>query len=74
MLVSIVYGFDSAQIANRFLNDVNSHKALGHAKARLFDTNKVRIQYNMVAGDYDSTLSVLDDLADSYGGKEHSSK
>jgi hypothetical protein len=65
-----VYGFDDAPTANRFMNDVNSHKNLEHAKAKLFDRDKVRIQYIAQQGHYDNTLSDLDSLCEQYGGSE----
>jgi len=68
--LSVVYGFEDSPTANRFMNDVNSHQNLEHAKAKLFDGDKVRIQYIAKQGQYDNTLSTLDSLADQYGGAE----
>nr|WP_136252146.1 hypothetical protein [Ningiella ruwaisensis] len=70
MNLSVVYGFDDAQRANRFLNDVNVNPELDLAKAKLFDRDKVRIEYKIESGTYDYTLSKLDDLARYYGGTE----
>lgn len=70
MRLSVVYGFDDAPSANRFLNDVNSNPALERAKAKLFDRDKVRISYTLEQGAYDSTLSTLDDVSAQYGGAE----
>ena len=69
MQVSMVFSFDEAPAANRFLNDVNSHLSLEHTRARLFDRDKVRVAYNLKTGAYDDTLSLLDDLSSQYGGK-----
>ncbi|MFC4701754.1 hypothetical protein ACFO4O_16500 [Glaciecola siphonariae] len=70
MRLSVVYGFDDAPSANRFLNDVNSNASLDMARAKLFDRDKVRISYSLEKGTYDNTLSILDDLSASYNGKE----
>lgn len=70
MRLSIVYGFDNAPTANRFLNDVNSHLSLDNCKAKLFDRDKVRVFYVLDKQAYDNTLSVLDDLCASYDGNE----
>jgi hypothetical protein len=70
MRLSIVYGFENAPIANRFLNDVNSNATLAHAKAKLFDRDKVRISYVTQQHTYDDTLSFLDNLSGQYGGYE----
>lgn len=70
MRLSVVYGFDNAPTANRFMHDVNSHEALDHAKAKLFDGDKVQIHYRPQNTQYDDTLTLLDDLANRYGGSE----
>jgi hypothetical protein len=70
MRLDVVYGFDDAPTANRFMNDVNSYDALDHARAKLFDGDKVHIHYRSQHTQYDNTLSVLDDLATRYGGYE----
>jgi hypothetical protein len=70
MRLSIVYGFDTAPTANRFLNDVNSHLSLDNCKAKLFDRDKVRVFYSLDKDSYDNTLSLLDDLSAAYEGSE----
>jgi hypothetical protein len=70
MHLSAVFGFDDAPSANRFLNDVNSNPSLGHAKAKLFDRDKVRITYSIQSNAFDDTMSLLDDLSSHYDGKE----
>lgn len=70
MHLSAVFGFDDPPSANRFLNDVNSNPLLEHARAKLFDRDKVRINYPAKSKVYDNTMSILDDLSAHYGGKE----
>ncbi|WJG08605.1 hypothetical protein [Aliiglaciecola sp. LCG003] len=66
----IVYQFNSAQIANRFLNEVNSSR-LQDIKAKLFrGSDKVQVVYKFADKGFDSTISELDDMAARYDGKE----
>ncbi|GAB5381245.1 MAG: hypothetical protein Alis3KO_16980 [Aliiglaciecola sp.] len=66
----IVYQFPSAQVANRFLNEVNSSR-LPDIKAKLFKgSDKVQVVYHYADGGFDSTSADLDDLANRYEGSE----
>ncbi len=70
MQAKIVYQFESAQVANRFLNDANASLD-GKVKARLAkgsDTVSVTYQYSQ--GAFDTTSADLDDLAARYSGRE----
>jgi len=69
MKISAVFEFTSPPNANRFLNDVNSNLELAHANAAWFDTQTIKVTYELEAQAYDSTLSTLDDLSSHYGGK-----
>lgn len=70
MQVQLVYQFPTAQIANRFLNDVNASRQ-HDMKAKLYrGSNKVEVSYQYTDGGFDSTSSELDDLAYKYGGSE----
>lgn len=66
----IVYQFPSAQVANRFLNDVNASR-LPDIKAKLFrGSDKVQVVYQYADGGFDTTSADLDDLANRYEGSE----
>lgn len=66
----LVYQFANGQIANRFLNDVNSSR-FGDAKAKLFSADdKVVVNYPYTQGGFDTTGADLDDLAARYEGQE----
>lgn len=71
MNAQIVYAFDSAQTANRFLNRLKSGEVAG-VKVRLHrGSHSVLVSYGL--GDspgYNSTCALLDELAASMGGVE----
>ncbi len=68
----IIYQFPSAQVANRFLNEINAPQ-LPHIKARLHrGSDKVEVVYFYADSGFDSTSSELDDLASKYDGAEFS--
>ncbi len=70
MQTQIVYQFPSSQVANRFLNDVNSSQ-LPHIKAKLYKgSDKVQITYQFHGNGFDTTGAELDDLASNYQGSE----
>ncbi|GAB2703934.1 hypothetical protein Q4574_05445 [Aliiglaciecola sp. 3_MG-2023] len=66
----IIYQFPNGQIANRFLNDVNSDQ-LPNIRAKLYRGSlKVQVTYQYSDSGFDSTSAELDDLAGKYGGEE----
>ncbi len=71
MRVTVVYGFDSGQLANRFLNRLKSGEVPG-VKAHLHrGSDTVAAIYSLTAKDgFDATCSQLDDLAATMGGRE----
>ncbi|MYM62063.1 hypothetical protein [Pseudomaricurvus sp. HS19] len=71
MRVTVVYGFDSGQLANRFLNRLKSGEVPG-VKAHLHrGSDSVAAVYSLTAKDgFDATCSQLDDLAATLGGRE----
>jgi len=70
MQTQIVYQFPTAQVANRFLNEINSSR-LPHIKAKLFKgSDKVQISYQFHGTEFDTTGAELDDLAEKYQGSE----
>lgn len=70
MQTQIVYQFSTAQVANRFLNEINSSQ-LPHIKAKLFKgSDKVQITYQFHGTGFDTTGAELDDLAFKYEGSE----
>ena len=71
MQVTVVYGFEGGQEANRFLNRLKSGEVPG-VKAHLHrGSNTVAAVYSLTAKDgFDATCSQLDDLAATMGGRE----
>jgi hypothetical protein len=70
MLNEICYQFESAPVANRFLNELK-HWSKADVTVKLFKTShSVSVTYEYEAGSFDYTCSELDDLATSYGGTE----
>ncbi|MFA3793001.1 hypothetical protein AB6T38_17980 [Aliiglaciecola sp. SL4] len=66
----IIYQFPSGQVANRFLNDVNSEQR-PNIKAKLYRGSlKVQVTYQYADTGFDSTSAELDDLASKYEGEE----
>ena len=66
----IVYQFPSAQVANRFLNEINAPQ-LAHIKAKLFrGSDKVQVVYTFSDSGFDSTSAELDDIAAKHEGSE----
>ena len=66
----IIYAFESAQVANRFINTLkNWPKA--EVNARLYrGSMKVLVSYSYDDKGFDSTAADLDDLAAQYDGTE----
>ena len=73
MQATIVYEFDTAQIATRFLNRVKNSGWRG-VKAKLANGGlSVQVAYGLSADDsFSSTCADLDDMAASLGGVETS--
>lgn len=70
MQSEIRYRFVSAQVANRFLNELQ-HWPVAQVKAKLFHaSDSVKITYEFDGKGFDYTCSELDDLAGKYGGEE----
>ena len=70
MQAQVIYGFETDQIANRFLNELK-HWSVADVDARFYRGNQmVKVSYQIEGGGFDATLSELDDLAASYGGSE----
>ncbi len=70
MKSQVIYSFESAQLANRFLNTLK-HWHVADVDARFYAGNKmIRITYEIEAGAFDRTLSELDDLASQHQGTE----
>ena len=70
MKTEISYQFDSAQVANRFLNELK-HWPVAKVKAKLFKgSDSVRVEYQFDGKGFDYTCSELDDLAAKYDGQE----
>ncbi|MBF7074394.1 hypothetical protein ISG33_13390 [Glaciecola sp. MH2013] len=70
MVNEIRYQFESAPLANRFLNELK-HWSKADVKVKLFkSSHSVAVSYEYEAGVFDYTCSELDDLASSYGGHE----
>ncbi|MGJ8682224.1 hypothetical protein [Paraglaciecola sp.] len=70
MKTEISYRFKSAQIANRFLNELK-HWSVADVKAKLFKgSDSVKITYQFDGKGFDYTCSELDDLARQYDGEE----
>lgn len=70
MQTEIRYRFVSAQIANRFLNELK-HWPVAQVKAKLFNgSDSVKITYEFDGKGFDYTCSELDDLAGKYAGEE----
>jgi len=71
MQATIVYGFDSAQAASRFLNRVRASDFRGVKASFRQGGTHVRIVYPLAESDgYDSTCADLDDMAASLDGVE----
>jgi hypothetical protein len=70
MQTEISYRFVSAQLANRFLNELK-HWSVAYVKAKLYhSSDSVKITYEFDGKGFDYTCSELDDLATRYGGEE----
>jgi hypothetical protein len=70
MQTEICYRFKSAQVANRFLNELK-HWSVADVKAKLFNgSDCVKITYQFDQKGFDYTCSELDDLAHKYEGGE----
>lgn len=66
----VEYGFASEQLAYRFLNTV-MHLPIDLSVAKLGrDDSHVKVRYRIAVGEFDTTLSKLDDLAAELGGEE----
>jgi hypothetical protein len=72
MKFQLAYTFDSAQVANRFLNDASSGTIEGVSAKFYRDSNTVKLTYSFNEGNggFDSRSSDLDDLARNYQGTE----
>ncbi|MAZ88119.1 MAG: hypothetical protein CL693_10770 [Cellvibrionaceae bacterium] len=71
MQATIVYGFDSAQVASRFLNRVRASDFRGVKASFRQGGTQVRIVYPLAELDgYDSTCADLDELASALDGIE----
>lgn len=70
METQVVYGFETAQVANRFLNALKNW-SVAEVDAKFFRGNKmVKVTYQYGDTGFDKTCSELDDLADRYEGTE----
>ncbi|MDU0355910.1 hypothetical protein RS130_20270 [Paraglaciecola aquimarina] len=70
MQTEISYRFKSAQVANRFLNELK-HWSVADVKAKLFNgSDSVKVTYLFDGKGFDYTCSELDTLADKYEGEE----
>ena len=70
MINEIRYQFETAPLANRFLNELK-HWSKAEVKVKLFkSSHSVQVSYEYEAGSFDYTCSELDDLASQYGGTE----
>lgn len=70
MQTEIRYRFKSAQVANRFLNELK-HWPVADVKAKSFNgSDSVRITYQFDGKGFDYTCSELDDLSGKYDGEE----
>lgn len=68
----IIYQFPSAQIANRFLNEVNAPRS-PNIKAKLHrKSDMVEVVYFYADSGFDNTSSELDNIAAKYDGVEAS--
>lgn len=66
----VIYRFESAQVATRFLNTL-THWAVADVDARYHEGNfMVKVTYEYASGGFDTTSSELDDLAARHGGYE----
>jgi len=71
MKATIIYGFESGQIATRFLNRVRANDFRGVRASFCNGGVNVRITYPLGdSSDYDSTCSELDDMASMLSGVE----
>ena len=70
MDTQLIYAFDSAQVANRFLNTLKNW-SVADVNARFYNGNsQVKVTYQYVTGGFDRTSAELDDLAARMGGRE----
>ena len=70
MQTEIRYRFKTAQVANRFLNELK-HWQVADVKAKLFNaSDSVKINYQFDGKGFDYTCSELDNLAGKYEGEE----
>ncbi|WP_338517869.1 hypothetical protein [Alteromonas gracilis] len=67
---SIEYLFESEMTAYRFLNTVKHIDAEGLKVKFGRSDHHVSVRYRYVVGEFDSTLSTLDDIARELGGEE----
>ncbi len=71
MQANIVFGFDTAQIASRFLNTVKSENRRGVKLSLSHGGLHVKVRYSLAESDgFDTTCADLDDIASSLGGVE----
>jgi len=71
MQANIVYGFDSSQLASRFLNKVKAEDFRGVKTSLSNGGLYVRVRYSLVeTNTFDTTCADLDELAAMMGGSE----
>jgi FPC/CPF motif-containing protein YcgG len=70
MQTHIIYAFDSAPAANRFLNALKFW-SVADVEGKLYKgSTSIKVSYCFEGRGFDSTCSELDDLAAGYGGHE----
>ncbi|WP_394224335.1 hypothetical protein [Alteromonas gracilis] len=67
---SVEFQFETEMSAYRFLNTVKHFDAEGLSVKFGRSDHHVSVKYRYVVGEFDSTLSNLDDLARELGGEE----
>ncbi|MGH1373409.1 MAG: hypothetical protein ACRBBW_15320 [Cellvibrionaceae bacterium] len=71
MQANIVFGFDTAQIASRFLNTVKSENRRGVKVSLNNGGLYVKVRYPLTESDgFDTICADLDDIASALGGVE----
>ncbi len=71
MQANIVFGFDTAQIASRFLNAVKSENFRGVKVSLSNGGQHVKVRYPLTESDgFDTTCADLDEMAAALGGVE----
>jgi hypothetical protein len=74
MQTQIIYAFDTAPAANRFLNALKFW-SVADVDAKLYSGGRsIKVSYSFDGRGFDSTCSELDELAASYGGREISAR